>query len=271
MAKSLGLRSRHLIAPGKKIKLERLSTDKTGSLKKAQATRLLQQHRAQIDALQERLYASGKQSILVVLQGMDTSGKDGTVSHIFDGVNPQGCSVQSFKVPTPLEAKHDFLWRVHAAVPAKGMIGIFNRSHYEDVLWPRVHGVIDESQVKKHFAAINDFERMLAESGTVILKFFLNISRKEQAARLQERLDDASKHWKLNPADFAERKLWPEYQAAYEEILNHTSTPYAPWIAVPADHKWYRNAVVSGVLLEAMLKMKLEYPKADVDVSKLKL
>lgn len=269
MKNILGVRSPHLIASGKRVKLERMSTDSTAGVRKQNAAKLLQTNREAMVDLQERLYASGKRSLLIVLQGMDAAGKDGTISHIFSGVNPQGCSVQSFKVPNSLEARHDFLWRIHAAVPARGMITVFNRSQYEDVLSPRVHGLISDEEAKLRFAAINDFERNLSQSGTAILKVFLHISHEEQGRRLQERIDDPAKHWKLNTGDFIERKLWPKYQQAYADILSETNTPYAPWIVVPADHKWYRNVVVSEVIVQAMRAMKLEYPKSDIDISTL--
>lgn len=272
MAKSpLGIHSPYLIAPRRKVRLEHISADKTGGMKKQHAAKLTEQHREQIQALQEKLYASSTRSVLIVVQGLDTAGKDGTISHIFDGVNPQGCNVQSFKVPTPLEKKHDFLWRVHAAAPPKGMIVIFNRSHYEDILWPYVHEGLKGAALKERFELINQFEQNLIANGTLILKFFLHITYEEQGKRLQSRIDDPSKHWKLSAPDFAERKFWPKYQQAYEQILQHTSTPHAPWFAIPANHKWYRNVAISDAIMQAMQGMKLEYPKPTVDVSTLKV
>lgn len=266
------IKSPYLVAPGKKISLQKIDSAQTGTLKSEDAAQThLQRHRKELDRLQEVLYAGGEHGVLVVLQGMDTAGKDGTIRHIFSGVNPQGCDVTAFKVPTPLEAKHDFLWRCHNAVPPRGMIGIFNRSHYEDVLSPRVHGLMDKKTAHAHMDQINRFEEMLTENGIAILKFFLHISEAEQKRRLQARIDDNSKHWKLSPADFAERKFWPQYQDCYEDILQRTSKKHAPWFVIPSDNKWYRNVAISEILVEAMKGMKLRYPKATVDVSTLKL
>lgn len=202
---------------------------------------------------------------------MDTAGKDGTIRHIFSGVNPQGCDVTSFKVPTTLEARHGFLWRVHAAVPPRGMIGIFNRSHYEDVLAPRVHKVISAKVVRQRLDEINQFERMLADNGVLILKFFLHISQDEQTARLQSRLDTPDKHWKLSAADFKERQYWHQYQAAYNDAIAATSHKYAPWFVIPADHKWYRNVAVSQLLTHALEGLKLTYPVPTLNPKSVKL
>ncbi len=221
--------------------------------------------------MQESLYGGGERGLLIVLQGMDTAGKDGTIRHIFSGVNPQGCDVTAFKVPTPIESEHDFLWRCHAAAPPRGMIGIFNRSHYEDVLSPRVHGHMDGKTARLHMQQINDFEEMLVDNGIGVLKFFLHISNGEQKKRLQARIDDEDKHWKLSPGDFAERQFWDQYQKCYEEIFEETSRKHAPWFVIPADAKWYRNVAVSTVVVEALEAMKLAYPKVSIDVSALKL
>ena len=271
MGKDVKIKSPYLIEPGKKVSLKEIDTAITGSLKSEKdADKHLEKHQKTMDKLQEVLYAGGERGVLIVLQGMDTAGKDGTIRHIFSGVNPQGCDVTAFKVPTPLEAKHDFLWRCHNAVPPRGMIGIFNRSHYEDVLSPRVHGAIDKKTAHAHMDQINDFEEMLTENGIAVLKFFLHISEAEQKSRLQARIDDTSKHWKLSASDFAERKFWPEYQTCYEDILERTSKKHAPWFVIPSDNKWYRNVAISAILADALSGMKLEYPKATVDVSKLK-
>ena len=194
---------------------------------------VLVKHRNQLADLQDVFYAGQQKALLIVLQGMDTAGKDGTISHIFSGVNPQGCDVAAFKVPTPLEARHDFLWRVHAQVPPRGMIGIFNRSHYEDVLSPRVHKLISAKRHARRLDDINEFESMLADNDVVILKFFLHISRDEQTRRLQSRIDDPHKHWKLSEADFHERKFWPQYTAAYEDILRPPATSTPPGSSSP--------------------------------------
>jgi PPK2 family polyphosphate:nucleotide phosphotransferase len=261
-----------LIKPHAKVRLSHLKTDADGGHKSPEAAKpVLVKHRDALSKLQEVLYAGQQSSVLIVLQGMDTAGKDGTISHIFEGINPQGCDVASFKVPTPLEARHDFLWRCHARTPAKGMIVVFNRSHYEQVLSPRVHKHLSAKEVRRSLDEINNFEQMLADQGTLILKFFLNISQQEQTRRLQARIDDPDKHWKLSEGDFAERKFWPQYAAAYEEILNETSRKHAPWFAIPSDHKWYRNLAISEILVEGLKSLKLSYPAPTVDVAKLTL
>jgi PPK2 family polyphosphate:nucleotide phosphotransferase len=228
-------------------------------------------HRRQLDELQEVLYASQQKALLIVLQGMDTAGKDGTIRHIFSGISPQGCDVTAFKVPTSLEARHDFLWRAHVAVPPRGMIGIFNRSHYEDVLSPRVHKVISDKTAKRHLDDINGFEEMLVDNDVIILKFFLHISRKEQTSRLKSRLDTPDKHWKLNESDFHERRFWARYENAYNGILSATSRKHAPWFIIPSDHKWYRNLAISQIIVDAMQGLKLKYPKPEFDASQYKL
>ena len=210
--------------------------------------------------LQERLYAEDRRSVLVVLQAMDAGGKDGTVKHVFTGVNPAGMSVSSFKAPSHKELAHDFLWRVHLRVPERGQIGVFNRSHYEDVLVVRVDGLAPESVWRPRYEAIADFERNLAREGTTIVKFFLHISKEEQAERLQARLDDPEKHWKFNPADLEARDQWDDYQDAYAEAIERTSTDDAPWFVVPADRKWYRNWVVSTVLVETLERLDPRFP-----------
>ncbi|OGO33779.1 MAG: polyphosphate kinase [Chloroflexi bacterium RBG_16_57_11] len=221
----------------------------------------------ELEELQELLYAESKHKVLIVLQGMDTSGKDGVIRHVFEGVNPQGVRVASFKVPSPDELAHDYLWRVHKQVPGKGEMVIFNRSHYEDVLVVRVHELVPEPVWKKRFDQINDFERILSREGTTILKFFLHIDLDEQKARLQARLDDPSKQWKFNPGDINERKLWPEYTKAYEDVLNKTSTTWAPWYIVPANRKWYRNLVIATVLVETLKGLQMSYPLPKEDLS----
>jgi PPK2 family polyphosphate:nucleotide phosphotransferase len=221
----------------------------------------------ELEALQELLYAEHKHKVLVVLQGMDTSGKDGVIRHVFDGVNPQGVRVASFKKPTNEELAHDYLWRVHRHTPGKGQIVIFNRSHYEDVLVVRVHGLVPEATWSKRFAQINDFERLLAEEGTTIVKFFLHISLDEQKERLQARLDNPNKRWKFNPADLKERKLWPDYLEAYEAVLSKTSTEWAPWYIVPSNRKWYRNLVVGKVLVELLKGFEMQYPQPEQELN----
>jgi len=216
--------------------------------------------RAHLADLQQRLYADGRHALLVVLQGMDASGKDGTVRHVFRGVNPQGVRVQSFKEPTPEESRHDFLWRVHAAVPPLGMIGVFNRSHYEDVLVARVHELVPEPVWRRRYAEINEFEQMLTTAGVTVVKFLLHISRAEQARRFERRLRDPRRHWKFSPSDLKEREHWDAYQAAYTDVVRFCSTEAAPWAVVPADHKWYRNLLVARGVVAALQTMDLRYP-----------
>jgi PPK2 family polyphosphate:nucleotide phosphotransferase len=254
-------KSPHHISPHTKVRLARISTsDHNGVRDKDAADTISAKHREQLDNLQQAFYASQKKALLIVLQGMDTSGKDGTIRHIFSGINPQGCDVSSFKVPTPIEALHDFLWRCQIRIPARGMIGIFNRSHYEDVLSPWVHGQLDAKAVRRRLRDINSWEQTLANQDVVILKFYLHISRDEQTERLQSRIDTPDKRWKLSPADFEERRFWPKYIEAYDEILRHTSPSHAPWFVIPSDHKWYRNVAISTILVEAMKGLNLKYP-----------
>lgn len=220
----------------------------------------LTQLATEINALQDILHAEGKRKILLVLQGMDASGKDGTIHHVFSECDPLGIRLASFKAPTREELAHDYLWRVHQVAPKAGELVIFNRSHYEDVLIVRVHNWIDDAECKRRFAQINDFERLLAETGTTIIKCFLNISKEEQRARMQERLADPTKTWKFNAGDLEERELWPQYMQAYEQALKVTSTEYAPWYVIPADSKTNRNLLISRLLLDALKSMKLKYP-----------
>ncbi len=264
--------SAYRIDPDKPLRLKQIPTDSTGKLSNEdEAEAELKAQRKHLTKLQEVMYAGGTNGLLIVLQGMDTAGKDGTIRGIFDGVNPQGCNVASFKVPTAVELKHDFLWRVHPFAPARGMIGIFNRSHYEDVLAPVVHGTIDRKTAKQRMKEICAFESLLVHSGITVLKFFLHISAEEQGRRLQSRIDDEDKHWKLSAGDFAERKFWSKYQLAYDNIFAHTSTADAPWYVIPADHKWHRNVAISTVVVHALKSLKLEFPKSSVDVSTLKV
>jgi PPK2 family polyphosphate:nucleotide phosphotransferase len=216
-----------------------------------------------LEVLQELLYAEHEHKVLIVLQAMDTGGKDGVIRHVFDGVNPQGVRVASFKVPTQEELDHDYLWRVHEQVPGKGEIAIFNRSHYEDVLVVRVHELTPEKIWRKRYDHINEFERMLADEGTTILKFFLHIDLGEQKERLQARLDEPNKRWKFSLGDLKERKLWPDYMRAYEDVLSKTSTKWAPWYIVPANRKWYRNLVVATILVEALEGLHMNYPQPE--------
>lgn len=234
---------------------------------KDEGLELLGELNQELEQLQELLYAEHKHRVLVVLQGMDTSGKDGVIRHVFEGVNPQGVRVASFKVPTPEELDHDYLWRIHKQTPGKGEIVIFNRSHYEDVLVVRVHELVPETVWKKRYEQIREFERQLVQEGTIILKFFLHIDLDEQKERLQARLDDPSKIWKFNPGDLKERARWDEYTQAYEDAINKTSTVEAPWYIVPANKKWYRNLVIASVLVDTLKKLDMQYPVPAEDLS----
>ncbi len=224
--------------------------------------------------LQERLYAEGhvaegepgRRRLLLVLQGLDTSGKDGTIKHVLGAVNPLGCSIAAFKKPTPAEFRHDFLWRIRRRVPTAGMIGIFNRSHYEDVLIARVHGLAPPQVIEKRYGRIDEFEEELTADGVTLVKVFLHISPEEQRERLLARLADPAKHWKFNAADLAERKLWADYRAAYEVVLERCNTASAPWYLVPADRKWYRNWAVGALLIETLEEMSPRYPQPDLDI-----
>ena len=253
---------KYRVKPGMKVNLAEWDPEDSSEFKGSKAEGLAKNAKlnVRLEELQNLLYAEHKHKLLVVLQGMDTSGKDGVISKVFDGVNPQGVRVASFKVPTTEELDHDYLWRVHKVVPAKGEMVIFNRSHYEDVLVVRVHKLVSPQLCKDRYKQIADFEKLLADNGTTILKFFLNINMDEQKKRLQERLDDPTKTWKFNPGDLDERKLWPDYVKAYEDALEKTSTEKAPWYIVPANRKWYRDLVIATLLVEALEKLEMKYP-----------
>jgi PPK2 family polyphosphate:nucleotide phosphotransferase len=254
-----------LVKPETKVNLSKWDPNDTGDFKggKKEGLAQLQKLNGKLEALQELLYAEYKHKVLVVLQAMDTAGKDGTIRHVFEGVNPSGVRVAGFKAPTPEELDHDYLWRIHQVVPAKGELVIFNRSHYEDVLVVRVHNIVPPEVWSKRFDQINEFERNLAENGTIILKFYLHIDLDEQKKRLQDRLDDPTKHWKFRLGDLAERKLWPDYMQAYEDVLGKTSTKYAPWYIVPANRKWFRDLVISSVLVDTLEGLKMKYPESE--------
>jgi PPK2 family polyphosphate:nucleotide phosphotransferase len=259
------------VEPGKKIKLDRRDPDSTEPFKgKRAAYAAMEKNLARLGELQSILYAENKRSVLIVLQGMDAGGKDGTIKHVMGPLNPQSCKVCSFKSPTDEELSHDFLWRIHQQTPRKGEIVIFNRSHYEDVLIARVRHLVDKKVWSKRYAHINHFEKLLAENNTHILKFFLHISKDEQLKRLRARIDEPAKNWKINPKDFEERKYWADYVRAYEEALSRCSTPYAPWFVIPANKKWFRNYAVSQIVVDALDAMKMAYPRPDIDVSTLR-
>jgi len=258
--------TRYRVRQGQKLALDQFEPDETNLVEggKAEAEEQLPGILEQLAEAQELLYAGREHKLLVVLQGMDTSGKDGTIRHVMRGFNPQGTRVVSFKKPSEDELDHDFLWRVHAKVPARGEAVVFNRSHYEDVLVVRVHDLVPPKVWKKRYDQIVDFERMLFESGTTILKFFLHISPEEQRKRLQARIDDPRKCWKFQAGDLEERKFWKDYMQAYEAALEKTSTDWAPWYIIPADKKWYRNHLVGVILAQTLKRLGLKYPKCDL-------
>lgn len=227
----------------------------------------IEHYRSQLAKLQSLLYAEKKRSILIVLQAMDAGGKDGVVNHVLSVLNPQGARVTGFQRPTMEEAAHDFLWRVHPHTPARGEIAIFNRSHYEDVLVPRVHKMIDKPAWEARYLRIRDFEEGLADNGTRILKFFLHISKEEQLTRFAQRLDDPHHNWKISESDYTERAYWDAYMIAYEDAISETSSKHAPWFVIPANHKWFRNLVVSQIIIDAMEELDMSYPKPIVDLS----
>jgi PPK2 family polyphosphate:nucleotide phosphotransferase len=265
---------RYRVTDGDKFKLKDFDPGDTGDVDfdKEDGKEILEVGVKKLARLQERLYAEGKWAILMVLQGIDTAGKDGVIKHVLSGVNPQGCSVHSFKQPSHLELAHDFLWRCTVALPIRGRIGIFNRSYYEETIVVRVHPELLEKQNipeklvtkdiwKERYQDINDWERHLVRSGTVPLKFFLNISKEEQLKRLLARVDDPDKTWKFSPYDVEERKLWDQYQEVYEDTIRNTATKHAPWYVVPCDKKWFARLVVAGALIEQLEKLDLEFPK----------
>jgi len=256
-----------MVRPGTRVRLDEIDPDFHEGLGKRddEVKERLKQARDAMLELQERLYAEGEQSLLIVLQAMDTGGKDGTIKHVMRGLNPVGVCVSSFKVPTPEELAHDFLWRVHQRVPRRGQIAVFNRSHYEDVLVVRVHELVPEPVWRRRYEQINEFERLLAETGTRIVKLFLYISKEEQRERLQKRLDNPDKHWKFSPADLEERELWDDYIAAYEDALTLCATEVAPWFVIPANRKWYRNMIVAELIEGALREMNPQFPEPDFD------
>jgi PPK2 family polyphosphate:nucleotide phosphotransferase len=253
------------------IKLKDFNPDYHEGLDKEKTRAKTEDLCQRIGVLQELLYAEGKRGVVILLQGMDTSGKDGTVRHVLDSVNPAGVETAAFKVPSKEEAAHDYLWRVHKALPRYGNIGIFNRSHYEQVLVVRVLNLEAREVWRKHYEQINAFEKHLAESNYLLLKFFLHISREEQRERLQSRLDDPKKNWKFQPEDLKMRALWAQFMRAYEDLLNRCSTPYAPWHIIPANRKWYRDYVVAKILLKALEDLELKWPKPDFDPRKIRI
>ncbi|HRD91227.1 MAG TPA: polyphosphate kinase 2 family protein [Accumulibacter sp.] len=263
-------RKQFMVTPGEKLSLARIDPSQSGPHASADAALPeVQKNVARMDELQALLYADGGQSLLVVLQALDAAGKDGVVRHLFSGMNPQGTRVFGFKQPSADEAAHDFLWRAHQRTPAKGEVVVFNRSHYEDVLVVRVHDLVPKAVWSKRYALINDFEKMLAQNGTRILKFFLHISPEEQLARFKQRLDDPARNWKISESDYSERELWSDYVTAYEEALSRTSSKEAPWYVIPANHKWFRNLAISQIIVDTMEAMGLKTPPTRVNLQEI--
>jgi PPK2 family polyphosphate:nucleotide phosphotransferase len=268
----MDFRKRFRVKPGRAVSLRSWDPDNTASMKgKSEAEELLARGVERLSSLQERLYAENRRSLLIILQAMDAAGKDSTIKHVMSGVNPQGCQVTSFKAPTREELDHDYLWRTTRALPARGMIGIHNRSHYEEVLVTRVHPELLEQERlpdasigpklwRRRFREINRFERYLADNGTVILKFFLHVSREEQRQRFLDRMAEPEKYWKFQPGDVRERERWSDYMAAYEDVFRHTSQPWAPWFIIPADHKWFSRLAVADIIAGTLESMKVQYP-----------
>jgi PPK2 family polyphosphate:nucleotide phosphotransferase len=261
----------HKVAPGKKVRLSSYDPDANGGLSKEDGLARFAELSAELGELQEELYAAGQHSLLLILQGIDTSGKDGTIRNVLTDVNPLGCRVESFKVPTEEELAHDFLWRAHRVAPRKGMIGVFNRSHYEDVLVVRVHQLVPKQVWKARYDQINAFENILTANRTIVLKFFLHISKGEQEQRLLEREQDVEKAWKLSAGDWKERERWNDYIAAYEDALSKCSSELAPWYIVPANRKWYRNLAVCEAVVETLRAYRDDWRKALDAMSKARL
>jgi PPK2 family polyphosphate:nucleotide phosphotransferase len=262
---------RFLVKPGKEFDLSSLDPGETGKDKSKASSKMEMAELSQkMCDLQGLLYAEGRHALLICLQALDAGGKDGTIVHVFGAMNPLGTRVHAFKVPTDEEARHDFLWRVHQQTPRKGEVAIFNRSHYEDVLIVRVHDLVPKPVWSRRYDLINDFEKNLTEAGTTILKFFLHISKDEQLRRFKKRLDNPDKNWKVNEADYEERKRWPEYMKAYEDALSKTSTEIAPWFVIPADHKWYRNLAVARIVVDTMESLGMKRPPATADIEEIR-
>ena len=260
-------RKKLVVEPGSKVRLKAIDPGFHGKHEdEKRADAELAKEVARLTELQYRLYAEKKHALLIVLQGIDAAGKDGTVWHVMTAMNPQGTTVTGFKEPTPIELAHDFLWRVHAHTPAKGQVAVFNRSHYEDVLVVRVHDLVPKAVWSRRYDAINAFEKLLADNGTTIVKFFLLISPEEQLARFKDRLDDPSRQWKISDSDYKERAFWGDYAKAYEAMLERCSTAHAPWYVIPSNHKWFRNLAVSRILADTLDDLRMKLPKPTVDI-----
>jgi PPK2 family polyphosphate:nucleotide phosphotransferase len=259
------------VGPGRRVRLSETDSTFTGRLvSKATATTAMERDDRRLDKLQYLLYAEHGRSLLIVLQGMDAAGKDGTIRHVFRALNPQGARVHAFKVPSQEEADHDFLWRAHVHAPQKGEIVIYNRSHYEDVLIVRVHSLVPKSVWSKRYDLINDFEKNLTLAGTTVLKFFLHIGEEEQLRRFKKRLDDPTHRWKISEADYTERAYFKQYMEAYEEVFQKTSTPFAPWFVIPSRHKWFRNLAVSKIVVETLDCFGMKFPPPNVDLAEIR-
>ena len=259
------------VKPGNKINLDDIDADfKPEGLSRDEAEVELESLTKKLRDLQHLMYAEDSRSLLIVLQGRDAAGKDGTIRHVFGPMNPQGCRVTSFKVPSKTEAAHDFLWRCHIAAPKRGMVGIFNRSHYEDVLVVRVHDLVPKKVWSKRFDHINAFENLLTDNGTLILKFYLHIDPPEQLERFKKRIDNPKKNWKISDADYSERPYWDAYTEAFEDAISKCSTDDAPWFVIPANRKWFRNLAIAGIVVEAMEGLKMRYPEPSVDMEEIR-
>ncbi|MGA3122953.1 MAG: polyphosphate kinase 2 family protein [Polyangiaceae bacterium] len=259
--------NRFRVAPGHKVRLKDVDpgfTDHHESHKEANAA--IEHDENKLRKLQELFYADGRRSLLICLQGMDTGGKDGTISHFLGAMNPQGCRVVGFRQPSAEELAHDFLWRIHQAAPAKGQVAIFNRSHYEDVLVVRVHNLVPRAVWSGRYDEINAFEEELVAAGALILKFYLHISKKEQLSRFKERLDDPTKQWKISESDYKERNFWDDYMEAYEDAVSRCSTAHAPWFVIPSDHKWFRNLAIARIVVETLEEADIQLPRPSVDL-----
>ncbi|QJW94663.1 polyphosphate kinase 2 family protein [Frigoriglobus tundricola] len=263
--------NRFRVGPGSDVKLKDIDPgfkDRHKSHK--EAVEEIARYQTKLRELQELLYADGRCSLLICLQGMDTGGKDGTINHILGAMNPQGCRVVGFKQPSVEEQAHDFLWRIHRAVPARGEVAIFNRSHYEDVLIVRVHDLVPKPVWSGRYDQINAFEKQLVEGNTHILKFYLHISKEEQLRRFRERLDEPAKQWKISASDYTERKFWDDYMAAYEDALSRCSTEHAPWFVIPSDHKWFRNLAIARIVVEHLEGLDMKFPPPAVDLERIR-
>lgn len=264
-------RKKFIVAPGKKLRLADIDPADTRDQKsEADSADLIEHYRQKLADMQTLLYAEDKRALLIVLQAMDAGGKDGTISHVMRAMNPQGVSVSRFEAPTPQEQAHDFLWRIHVRVPRRSQVGVFNRSHYEEVLITRVHKEIDADTCKARYQQIRDFEAELFDNGTHILKFFLHISAEEQLARFAQRLEDPHRNWKISEADYTERAFWDDYMDAYQDALSATSTKDAPWFVIPSNHKWFRNLAISQIVADTMEDFGMKYPKPHVDLAKIR-